>query len=59
MRHHRQRFVRFSKSRLVAFGAVAVLTLAACGSASGTSKTIPGQSPMTPTTASSSGGYGY
>ena len=58
MRHHRQEFVRFSKSRLVAFGAVAVLTLAACGSASGAPKTPAGQSP-TPTSASSSGGYGY
>jgi ABC-type glycerol-3-phosphate transport system substrate-binding protein len=58
MRHHCQRFVRFSRVRLVAVGAVAVLTLAACGSASGTSKTTPGQSP-TQTTASSSGGYNY
>ena len=58
MRHHRQEFVRCSKSRLVALGAVAVLTLAACGSASGAPKTPAGQSP-TPTTASSSGGYGY
>lgn len=57
MRHHRQQSVRFRKSRLVAVGAVAVLTLAACGSASGTPKTVPGQSP--PPTTTSSGGYGY
>jgi hypothetical protein len=57
MRHHRQQSVRFRKSRLVAVGAVAVLTLAACGSASGTPKTVPGQSP--PPTTTSNGGYGY
>jgi uncharacterized lipoprotein len=49
---------RFKRARLVAVGAVAVLTLAACGSASGASKTDPGgQSPAT--TAPSSGGYNY
>jgi ABC-type glycerol-3-phosphate transport system substrate-binding protein len=58
MRHDRQRSVRFRKSRLVAVGAVAVLTLAACGSAGGTSKTPAGQSP-TVTTAASGGGYNY
>jgi ABC-type phosphate transport system substrate-binding protein len=57
MRHHRQEFVR-CRNRLVALGAVAALTLAACGSASGAPKTPAGQSP-TPTTAGSSGGYGY
>jgi hypothetical protein len=58
MRHHRKRVVRFSKSRLIALGAVATLALAACGSASGTPKTVPGQSPAA-TTAPSSGGYNY
>ena len=57
MRYQRGRFVRFSKPRLVALGAVAVLTLAACGgSTTGTTRTPGGQSP-TPTTASSGGGY--
>jgi hypothetical protein len=68
MRNHHQRFVRFSTARLVASGAVLVLTLAACGgSTTGTPNTpagqpptpttaVPGQSP-TPTTASSGGGY--
>ena len=59
MRHQRKQFVRFSKPRLVALGAVAVLTLAACGgSTTGTTRTPGGQSP-TPTTASSGGGGYY
>jgi hypothetical protein len=66
MRHQRQRIVRFSIPRLVAFGAVLALTSAACGGSTtgttpggqspATTKTVPGQSP-TPTTASSGGGY--
>jgi ABC-type glycerol-3-phosphate transport system substrate-binding protein len=58
MRHQRKRVVRFSKPRLIALGMVATLALAACGSASGTSKTVPGQSPAV-TTAPSSSGYNY
>ncbi|MCU1468678.1 MAG: hypothetical protein JWM72_4606 [Actinomycetia bacterium] len=68
MRHQRGWFARFGTPRLVALGAVAVLTLAACGgSTTGTTKTpagqsptpttaVPGQSPPT-STASNGGGY--
>jgi hypothetical protein len=68
MRNHRQRFVRFGTARLVASGAVLVLTLAACGgSTTGRTNTPAGQSPtptttvsgQTPPASTASNGGGY